>query len=153
MEWTHDFYAQLDGTACPLCEQGRPEETPDGVRFFAGEVADAYLVRADIQRGLSVVIWRGRHVVEPFELDDGEAAAYGREVLRVARALVDVLGPVKMNYDVLGNASPHLHTHLVPRYADDPRPGWPFPFPEQDPPPIPEERLRADVEALRRATR
>ena len=64
-----------------------------------------------------------------------------------------MLEPVKLNYDVLRNSSPHLHTHLVPRYADDPRPGWPFPFPEQDPPPMPDERLRADVEALRRATR
>jgi hypothetical protein len=35
------------------------------VRFFAGEVVDAYLVRADIQRGLSIVVWRGRHVAEP----------------------------------------------------------------------------------------
>jgi diadenosine tetraphosphate (Ap4A) HIT family hydrolase len=99
------------------------------------------------------VVWRGRHVVEPVELTDAEAAAYGREVLHVARALIAVLEPVKLNYDVLGNSSPHLHTHLVPRYADDPRPGWPFPFPEQDPPPMPDERLRADVEALRRATR
>ena len=153
MEWPPEFYAQRDGSACPLCDQGRPEETAHGVRYFAGEVADAYLVRADIQRGLSVVIWRGRHVVEPVELTDAEAAAYGREVLCVARALIAALGPVKLNYDVLGNSSPHLHTHLVPRYADDPRPGWPFPFPERDPPPIPEERLRADVEALRRATR
>jgi hypothetical protein len=39
----------------------------------------------------------------------------------------------------------------VPRYADDPRPGWPFPFPDPDPPPMPDERLLADVEALRRA--
>ena len=153
MEWPPEFYAQRDGSACPLCDQGRPEETAHGVRYFAGEVADAYLVRADIQRGLSVVIWRGRHVVEPVELTDAEAAAYGREVLCVARALIAALGPVKLNYDVLGNSSPHLHTHLVPRYADDPRPGWPFPFPERDPPPMPDERLRADVEALRRATR
>ena len=29
---------------------------------------------------------------------------------------------------------------------------WPFPFPEQDPPAMPDDRLRADVEALRRAT-
>src|SRR5687768_6647539 len=134
-----------------MCEQGRPEETPHGVRYFAGEVSDAYLVRADVQRGLSVVIWRGRHVVEPTELSDAEAAAYGREVLRIARALQEVLRPVKMNYDVLGNSVPHLHTHLVPRYADDPRPGWPFPFGDPEPPPMPEERLLRDAGALRRA--
>ena len=44
-------------------------------------MSDAYLVRADIQRGLSMVVWRGRHVAEPTELTDAEAAAYGREVL------------------------------------------------------------------------
>ena len=153
MEWPPEFYARLDGTACPMCDEGRPEETPHGVRFFAGAVSDAYLVRADIQRGLSAVVWRGRHVVEPTELTPEEAAAYGSEVLHVARALQAVLEPVKLNYDVLGNASPHLHTHLVPRYADDPRPGWPFPFPYPDPRPMPEARLRADVEALRSATR
>lgn len=151
MEWSADFYARLAGSACPFCEQGRPEATPHGVRFFAGAVSDAYLVRADIQRGLSVVVFRGRHVVEPFELDAREAAAYGSEVLRVARALREVLRPLKLNYDVLGNSVPHLHTHLVPRYADDPRPGWPFPFPDPDPPPMPEARLVRDVEALRRA--
>ena len=41
--------------------------------------------------------------------------------------------PVKLNYDLLGNSLPHLHTHVVPRYADDPKPGWPFPFPEDEP--------------------
>ena len=71
--------------------------------------------------------------------------------MQVARALQAVLQPVKLNYEVLGNAAPHLHTHLVPRYADDPRPGWPFPFPDPDPPAMPEERLLRGVEALRRA--
>ena len=59
------------------------------------------------------------------------------------------LQPVKLNYNLLGNSMPHLHTHVLPRYADDPRPGWPFPFPEHD-------RLRStrtlyarDVDALR----
>jgi diadenosine tetraphosphate (Ap4A) HIT family hydrolase len=54
-----------------------------------------------------------------------------------------------MNYDVLGNSLPHLHTHVLPRYADDPKPGWPFPFPEGDPGAIEEEAFRRDLEALR----
>ena len=78
-----------------------------------------------------------------------EAAAYGREVLAVGRTLETTFSAVKMNYNVLGNWVPHLHTHVVPRYPDDPRPGWPFPFPEPDPGPMPEERLSRDVALLR----
>jgi len=132
-----------------MCAQGRPDETPYGARIFAGEVSDAYLQRAAIQRGYTISIWRGRHVAEPTELELDEASAYWLEVVRVARVLESQLQPVKMNYDLLGNSLPHLHTHLVPRYADDPRPGWPFPFPEAEPPPIEEEAFRRDVEALR----
>src|SRR3954463_3593776 len=149
VEWPAAFYARRAGVACPLCDEGRPEATAHAVRFFAGEVADAYLVRADVQRGLSIVVWRGRHVVEPTELSDAEAGVYGGEVLMVGRALQDAFGPVKLNYDVLGNSVPHLHTHIVPRYADDPRPGWPFPFPDPEPGPMPEARLAQDAQRLR----
>lgn len=132
-----------------MCEEGRPEETPHGSRIFAGDVSDAYLNRAGIQRGYVVSIWRGRHVAEPTELSPQDATAYWLELLRVGRALETHFEPVKMNYELLGNSLPHLHAHLMPRYADDPRPGWPFPFPEGDPPPHDEARLRADVAALR----
>src|SRR3954468_19021404 len=151
VEWPAAFYDWRAGVACPLCDEGRPEATAHAVRFFAGEVADAYLVRADVQRGLSIVVWRGRHVVEPTELSDAEAALYGREVLGVGRALPEAFAPIKLNYDVLGNTVPHLHTHIVPRYADDPRPGWPFPFPDPDPGPMPRDRLDADARRLRAA--
>jgi diadenosine tetraphosphate (Ap4A) HIT family hydrolase len=151
MEWSPQFYALLAGDDCPSCGEGRPDETPWGLRYFAGTVADAYLVRADVQRGLSIVVWRGRHVVEPTELDDAEASAYGREVLMVGRALQDAFAPIKLNYNVLGNSVPHLHTHVIPRYADDPRPGWPFPFPDPEPGPMPEARLTRDAARLRAA--
>ena len=45
------------------------------------------------------------------------------------------------------------NTHIVPRYADDPRPGWPFPFPDPDPPSMTEDRLDSDLVALRHALR
>ena len=132
-----------------MCSEGRPEETRFGARVFAGSVSDAYLQRADIQPGYTVSVWRGRHIAEPTELTRDEAAAYWLEVVRVARALEEHFRPVKTNYEVLGNSLPHLHTHLVLRYSDDPRPGWPFPFPEKQPPPIEEEVFRRDVDALR----
>jgi diadenosine tetraphosphate (Ap4A) HIT family hydrolase len=133
-----------------MCEQGRPDETDYGVRIHAGEVADAYLQKDGRQRGYTIVIWRGRHVPEPTELEPEEAAAYWSELLQVGRALEEHLEPVKMNYETLGNSLPHLHTHLMPRYADDPKPGWPFPHPEHAPAPHPEADLRSDVAALRR---
>jgi len=85
-----------------MCAEGRPDETPLGDRIFAGEVSDAYLQRADVQRGYTIVIWRGRHVAEPTGLSDDEAAAYWLEVLRVGRAIEAHLRPVKLNYDLLG---------------------------------------------------
>jgi diadenosine tetraphosphate (Ap4A) HIT family hydrolase len=50
------------------------------------------------------------------------------EVLNVARALARYYKPLKMNYETLGNTLPHLHTHLLPRFVEDPAPGRPFPL-------------------------
>ena len=122
----------------------------DGIRIYEGKYSDAYLQRADVQRGYTLVIWRGRHVNEPTELDEAEAAGYWAEVLAVARALISVYEPLKMNYETLGNSLPHLHTHLVPRYTDDPRPGQPFPLSAQPPEEkIPDDRLLAEAAELR----
>jgi diadenosine tetraphosphate (Ap4A) HIT family hydrolase len=149
MEWPHEFYELKRGEGCAMCEHGRPDEDDFGVRIFAGEVSDAYLQKDGRQRGYTIVIWRGRHVAEPTELEPEEANAYWQELLRVGRAIEEHLSPVKMNYETLGNSLPHLHTHVMPRYADDPKPGWPFPHPEHAVAPHPEHEFRADVAALR----
>ncbi len=149
-EWPENWGDLIRGVGCPMCEPGRPESDAFGVRIRAGEYSDAYLQRADVQRGYTVVIWRGRHVSEPTELSDAEAAGYWSEVLTVARALIGVYRPLKMNYETLGNSLPHLHTHLIPRFADDPRPGAPFPLVTIAPRgKVSEARLLAEVEALR----
>jgi diadenosine tetraphosphate (Ap4A) HIT family hydrolase len=133
-----------------MCAEERLEDVGFGLRFLEGAVSDAYLQRRAVQRGYTVVVWRGRHIAEPTELTDEEASAYWRDVLRAARALEEHFAPVKTNYDTLGNTLPHLHTHVILRYADDPRPEWPFPFPDGDVGNFPEEEIQADVAALRR---
>jgi diadenosine tetraphosphate (Ap4A) HIT family hydrolase len=149
-EWPSNWADLTKGIGCEMCENGRPEANRYGVRIHAGRYTDAYLQRADVQRGYTVVIWRGRHVNEPTELDDAEAAGYWAEVLAVARALIEVYRPLKMNYETLGNSLPHLHTHLVPRFTKDPRPGQPFPLNAHQPAEkIPEPRLLAEAAELR----
>lgn len=149
-EWPGNWAELIRGIGCEMCANPRPEADRYGIRILAGRYSDAYLQRADVQRGYTVVIWRGRHVTEPTELDEAEAAGYGAEVLAVARALIAVYQPLKMNYETLGNSLPHLHTHLLPRFRGDPRPGQPFPLNAQQPDKkIPEARLLAEAAELR----
>ncbi|RZU51666.1 diadenosine tetraphosphate (Ap4A) HIT family hydrolase [Krasilnikovia cinnamomea] len=136
------------GTVCRLCAEGRPDESRTGARIYAGAHTDAYLARKALVRGYVVVIWRGRHAVEPHHLSADEAASYHADVLRVGRLVDDYFQPMKINYMTMGNRGPHLHTHVTARYLDDPAPGAPLP----DGPnmPLPENQWRADVAALRR---
>jgi diadenosine tetraphosphate (Ap4A) HIT family hydrolase len=134
-----------------MCAQGRPDETPHSVRFFAGAVADAYLESTDVQRGYTIVIWRGRHVTDLAHLSPAELTSYSSEVVAVARALHQVFDPKKMNYLTLGNWIPHLHTHLIPRYNEDPAPGAPFPLPLELKAPLPDAQVQADAQRLRDA--
>ena len=145
--WPIHYQAQLSGMGCPLCAEGRPDEIGDRIRFYASEWCDGYLHLRGIKRGYAALIWRGRHVAEPTELSDIEAAAFWFDVLRIGRAMQAVYQPLKMNYQMLGNRIPHLHCLLAPRFLDDVAPGDPLPgsgyhdFPEAD--------VRREVAALR----
>ncbi len=86
-----------------MCRSPRVDDDEYGVRLHTTEHTDAVLQRASVQRGYTLVIWRGRHVVEPQH-----------------RA--------------------HLHTHLLPRFVDDPAPGRPFPL-------LPRDGSEAQVDA------
>lgn len=135
MAWPQNWNQRIDGSECAMCRNGvRTDSDQFGTRFYAGEYADAYLQRADVQRGYTLVIWHGRHVVEPTDLTTEEAAGFWLDVLNAARLLIITFAPLKMNYETLGNGTPHLHTHLVPRYWIDPNPGQPFPLVAEDAP-------------------
>jgi 8-oxo-dGTP pyrophosphatase MutT (NUDIX family)/diadenosine tetraphosphate (Ap4A) HIT family hydrolase len=123
--WPDDWEERRRGDNCPACAEGRPNEIPDGDRFYAGTAADAYLCRQTAARGYALVFWRGRHAADPGELTATEWSTYASEVRLVAQALEAVYRPAKLNLMTLGNTLPHLHTHIVPRYLVDPDPGRP----------------------------
>ena len=124
--WPEDWDDRRRGVGCALCAEGRPDENEWGVRVFAGDVADAYLQRETPARGYTVVVFRGRHAADLTELTDDEVGAFWREVATVARAVEAVFRPCHLNHQALGNRTPHVHVHVVPRYADDPSPERPL---------------------------
>jgi diadenosine tetraphosphate (Ap4A) HIT family hydrolase/predicted kinase len=149
--WPIDWEERRKGVGCVACADGRPDRIPNGRRFFSGQVADAYLVSTSRPRGYSIVTWRGRHVAEITELTPTEAGSFLAELTAVCRAVEAVYRPVKLNLMALGNGLPHLHFHVVPRYADDPDPQRPprFLLSDDELPAIGEEEFAADLARLR----
>ena len=151
--WDVDWDERKAGKGCPMCAEGRPDETYGNARIFAGRVSDAYLVRGDIgQPGYTIVIWRGGHIADITELSDADATTYLRELLKVARALEAHYRPAKLNFEMLGNTVPHLHTHVVPRYVTDDSPGQPAKGLMQPDPhrkPVADDVFHRDVARLR----
>ena len=62
---------------------------------------------------------------EIFELDPQDQRLLIEESSALARALVKIFKPDKMNIAALGNIVPQLHIHHIVRFQDDP--AWPLP--------------------------
>lgn len=134
-----------------MCGNQGQEDNGFGKRILEGEYADVVLQRATPQPGYAIAIWKHGHVAELTDLDDDAHAGYFAEVAAAGRALKTLYRPAKMNYLTLGNAVPHLHTHILARYIGDPAPGHPLPWQLiESADPIPEDEFQAQVEQLRR---
>lgn len=59
------------------------------------------------------------HVKEMSDLQEPDRMRVMRMVFAVELALRDFLKPDKINLASLGNVVPHLHWHVIPRFADD----------------------------------
>jgi len=76
--------------------------------------------------GLIRVIWN-EHVVEMTDLEILPRNDFMRAVYFVEESVRQMMNPDKINLASLGNAVPHLHWHIIPRWHDDsyfPVPIW-----------------------------
>jgi diadenosine tetraphosphate (Ap4A) HIT family hydrolase len=126
--WPEDWEDRVAGVGCPMCANQGREDNGYGVRVLEGEFADVFLQRVTPLAGYAVAIWKHGHVVEPTDLDRDASIGFGQEVLDAATAIKTEFEPAKLNLLTLGNSIPHLHTHILPRYLDDPVPGHPLPW-------------------------
>lgn len=84
-----------------------------------------------------------RHVREMTDLDEAERTRFMGVVFAVEAHARRSLQPDKMNLASLGNLTPHLHWHVIPRWRDDrhfPGPVWAAPHHDD---PVPAARVAA----------
>lgn len=81
-----------------------------------------YLFREQTYRGRCIVAFKDGHRNELFELTADERRRFMDDVARVASALFKAFSPQKINYGAYGDKMPHVHFHVVPKYAEGP--GW-----------------------------
>lgn len=131
--------------ACVFCD------TPGGAILWQNDLCR--VVRADEPGypGFCRVIV-ARHVRENTDLDAAERARLVAVVFAVEEAVREAMRPDKMNVASLGNAVPHVHWHVIPRFHDDPH--FPSPVwgePRREPAVPPERAARAEriAEAVR----
>lgn len=106
--------------ACPLCQPHNESW------IHADQELRVILVDDSGYPGYCRVIWHA-HVAEMTDLSPAQSTRLISAVLAVEDALRAVLGPAKINLASLGNVVPHLHWHVIPRFADDahfPEPIW-----------------------------
>lgn len=76
--------------------------------------------------GFCRVIWED-HVKEMTDLSLADRSLLMMAVWKVEDAVREVMQPEKVNLASFGNVVPHLHWHVIPRFADDahfPNPVW-----------------------------
>jgi len=98
---------------CPLCE------TPGGTVLWQDDFCRVVWVNEPDYPGFLRVILN-RHVREMTDLVPAERSRLMMAVCKTEQAVRDVMRPDKINLASLGNVVPHLHWHVIPRFADDP---------------------------------
>ncbi len=107
---------------CDLCQL----LASDAVPIWRNERLSIVLVDDAAYPGFCRVVWN-QHVKEMTDISADERNEIMHAVWKVEEAQREVMAPHKINVASLGNMTPHIHWHVIPRYQDDaqfPGPVW-----------------------------
>lgn len=109
---------------CDLCEL--LVEPAADVLIWRDEQLSVVAVNEPEYPGFTRVVWNA-HVKEMTDLAPAERNHVMNAVWAVEQAMRNVMLPHKVNLASFGNMTPHVHWHVIPRFADDahfPNPTW-----------------------------
>lgn len=105
--------SSVSSSECLFCSQSGGEEV------WADDRCRVVWPNDPDHPGLCRVVWAD-HSREMTDLVLADRDHLMRVVFVLEQVIRELLSPEKMNLACLGNAVPHIHWHVVPRYVDDP---------------------------------
>lgn len=102
-------------TPCPLCSN------PGGELLWQDDLCRVVLIAHGDEAyfpGYCRVIWNA-HIGEMSDLTASQAQHLMNIVVRVEHVLRQTVQADKINLASLGNMTPHVHWHIIPRWRDD----------------------------------
>ncbi len=131
---------------CPICR----DQEPPGDTVIIRETEFSWLeAHPRVCLPGTCCVLAKTHAVELDDLSEADLLGFMKDLQTAARALKQVTGAVKINYEIHGNTVPHLHLHLFPRTVGDPFPGEPIQFGQTDPPVYGEGEFDEFIRAMR----
>lgn len=130
--------------SCEFCD------TPGGPVVWQNGLCRVVRVDDPDYPGFCRVILK-RHAREMSDLEAAERDGLMAVVFAVEQAIREAMGADKMNLASLGNMTPHVHWHVIPRFREDrhfPGPVWAQPRREAVVPPERIERASQVAAAI-----
>ena len=108
--------------ACGICHSNAGEEDSPGGVVFENDLWHIRHTGAPFPLAGWLLLQPQRHVQGPARFNDAEAANFGPALRHFMRTLEVVTGAPRSYVVAFGESVPHMHAHLIPRYADLPDP-------------------------------
>jgi len=89
--------------------------------YVISKLPSGWLVIGDVQPLPGYCVFLADPVVPSInDLSEADRVQYSLDVLRAGDALLAVSNAYRINYETLGYTEQALHTHIIPRYLDEP---------------------------------
>lgn len=118
-----DVFRPTPGSGCLMCAEITADRSDVKTGRYIADLTSSRLLLAANQyvKGMCVLISK-TCTHELHHLQPEAAGGYFNDLLLSSAAVEQAFAPHKLNWEVLGNWTPHIHGFIKPRYLDDPLP-------------------------------
>ena len=133
---------------CYYCEEDHPGRQAAMMKVGVMKAGTLYLFRDQSHRGRCALALND-HKKELFECSPQQRSDYAEDLARASQAVKELWGCTKINLASFGDANPHLHFHIVPKYEGGFEFGGNFQITNPDPLILEDEEYQKMIMALR----